>query len=168
MRKHNATCNICGKTIYIRPSQLQKNNGKAFCSQTCYGKSCQKPRICPICGSTFLAGKSRAKTCSRACSNKSRTGTIYNRTRSLDLSVQGQALRQRLIRVRGNACEVCGYNIVACLQTHHIIPKARKGTDDLSNVLLVCPNCHSEIHHNIEIGRDWSQKPVPGRICTSV
>jgi len=39
--------------------------------------------------------------------------------------------------------------IVLALVIHHIKHKALGGTDDLDNLLLMYPNCHSEIHHDL-------------------
>ena len=69
-----------------------------------------------------------------------------------------------LIKVCGNKCNLCGYDkTVAALEFHHINPEekdyniAAKGTchqleTDLKEVqkcILVCANCHREIHENM-------------------
>ena len=69
--------------------------------------------------------------------------------------------KENLIKVCGNKCALCGYNkLPAGLEFHHIDPNqkeygiASKGTchaidKDLAEVrkcLLVCANCHREIH----------------------
>lgn len=43
-------------------------------------------------------------------------------------------------------CEVCGYDFKPTLQVHHIIPVSKGGSNDLENLSLLCPNCHSLIH----------------------
>lgn len=46
-------------------------------------------------------------------------------------------------------CQICGYesgeekNI---LETHHILPLSKGGTEDMSNIILLCPNCHRSMH----------------------
>lgn len=69
-----------------------------------------------------------------------------------------------LIKVCGNKCNLCGYNkTISALEFHHINPEekeyniAAKGTchqleTDLKEVqkcILVCANCHREIHENM-------------------
>lgn len=69
-----------------------------------------------------------------------------------------------LIKVCGNSCNLCGYNkTVNALEFHHINPEekeygiASQGTchdieKDLQEVqkcILVCANCHREIHDNL-------------------
>lgn len=40
-------------------------------------------------------------------------------------------------------CEICGWNEGYC-EKHHIIPISRKGKDSEENIMLLCPNHHSE------------------------
>lgn len=97
----------------------------------------------------ILRGK-HAKTCSRACSNKLRIGLTYNQTgRPLkDKVVAHKALRIRVIKKYGNSCVRCGYPKTHLLVTHHIIEKAKGGSDDLDNLELLCSNCHVEEHYH--------------------
>jgi len=45
------------------------------------------------------------------------------------------------------SCYVCGEkNFV---QRHHIIPRAKGGSDDSANIIKLCPTCHSATHHGI-------------------
>lgn len=71
--------------------------------------------------------------------------------------------RTELLNLYGNACYLCGYNkCQAALQFHHIDTKSKlfalshKGLTRNFNALqkeaekciLVCSNCHAEIHFN--------------------
>ena len=53
---------------------------------------------------------------------------------------------------------------------HHIIPKSKGGTNDMSNLTYICPNCHRIAHTDLnlltkplisleqqlkECGKDW-------------
>ena len=42
-------------------------------------------------------------------------------------------------------CEICK-NDVKHLEKHHIIPKSRGGSDDKSNLIMVCSECHGLAH----------------------
>jgi len=44
------------------------------------------------------------------------------------------------------ACEICSYNFKSILQIHHIVPKSLGGSDELNNLIILCPNCHKIIH----------------------
>ena len=145
-RTPNCSCSICGKKIYRRPSQLLA--GSVFCSRKCTGKSQRtNEKKCPICKKMFLSqAGGRQKTCSRECSNKSRVGVKYNRPKRKNSAVRGNKLKERLAKTRGGQCEKCGHENYNILQVHHILPKASGGTNEKSNLMLLCPNCHAIIH----------------------
>ncbi len=143
-RNSNTTCIICKKVIYKRPSVINANKGRVFCSQFCYSVSCRKEKPCVVCGKPILAGLNK-RTCSRSCANINRAGIKYHLGRPKDKVVYQQGLKTRLIKERGGICEKCGYNKVEILQVHH---KSRDRNDnDLSNLELICPNCHYENHY---------------------
>lgn len=52
-----------------------------------------------------------------------------------------------------NKCALCGFGIEGAPGggnvAHHIIWKQHGGTEELDNMILVCPNCHMMIHKNI-------------------
>lgn len=86
-----------------------------------------------------------AKTCSRACANKNRIGIKYKIGRPRDKVVTERAQKIRLIAQRGTKCERCGYSKLEILHVHH---KDRdRDNNDLSNLELICPNCHYEEHY---------------------
>lgn len=151
-RKPNNTCYTCSKPIYVRKSILEKSkSGNAFCSQDCYGVFCRKPVPCIECGAEILSGLNK-KTCSRACANKQKIGLQYGDKLgrpTKDKARDVRTLKLRLVDHLGkNACEVCDYNkYPEVLQAHHIVERSKGGTDDLSNLQLLCPTCHSEEHH---------------------
>ena len=100
----------------------------------------------------MLAGRN-AKTCSYACSNKNRKGIKYRVDRPLD----ARARKLRLIDRDGPECLICAYDNTDVLHEHHLIPKSWQGTDDLDNLILVCPTCHAEVHLimriNLKLGK---------------
>lgn len=149
-RNPNCKCSSCSKPIYRRPSQLAKS--KPYCSRECYGKSCQKPFPCVVCGNPILAGLNK-KTCSRSCSNKNRTGIHYRQGAPRDQAKEVKALKRQLISLRGNKCEKCGFDKVPeILELHHIVRRCDGGSNDLTNLKILCPNCHRTTHLNN--GRD--------------
>ena len=42
-------------------------------------------------------------------------------------------------------CELCG--VTKALEIHHRIPISKGGTDDKSNLQILCKNCHYSLHH---------------------
>ena len=69
-----------------------------------------------------------------------------------------------LIEYKGSKCCICGYNkCVQALQFHHLDPKMKDFTiskksfsieklkKEVDKCILVCANCHSEIHANLVV-----------------
>lgn len=143
-RKPNTECFVCQKEIYRRPSEIRLN--KVYCSRACFGKACRKEKPCTVCGTPILASFNK-KTCSRSCANKNRTGLKYKRNnKPLKDKVKTQRLlKSRLLEERGEVCERCEYDKKEILQVHHRDRNRRN--NDLSNLELICPNCHYEEHY---------------------
>lgn len=141
-RNSNTECVVCGTSIYRRPNEIRR--GRVFCSQLCYGKALTKEKPCVVCGTLMRTGLNK-KTCSRACANKNRAGIKYTGSRLSDKVVTVRRLKVRLFSIRGAQCERCGYSKKEVLQVHH---KDRNPThNDLTNLELICPNCHYEEHY---------------------
>jgi 5-methylcytosine-specific restriction endonuclease McrA len=51
--------------------------------------------------------------------------------------------REALKRDR-RACRICGFTLA--LNVHHVTPRAEGGTNDLDNVITLCPNHHAMVH----------------------
>jgi len=143
-RKPNTKCFVCKKAIYRRPIELERSGGKAYCSQACYGISCRKEKACIICNKLILSSLNRI-TCSRKCSNVYRKGIKYKIGRPKDKVEEIRSIKIRLLSIRGEKCERCGYNKSKILQVHH--KDRNRKNNDFKNLEIICPNCHYEIHN---------------------
>jgi len=143
-RTPNINCLVCNKSIYRRPCEIQRNAGRAFCSRICHGIYCRKEKPCLICGKLILSGLNK-KTCSRSCANKHRTGIKYKINRLKDKVKSQQALKIRLLEIKGRKCERCSYNKYEILQVHH--KNKDRNDNNIDNLELICPNCHFEEHY---------------------
>ena len=80
-----------------------------------------------------------------------------------------------LIKVCGNQCNLCGYNkVIGALEFHHINPEeksyglASMGTchqletdlQEIQKCILVCANCHREIHENLYTKEELINKKI--------
>ena len=140
-RNTNCNCAICTKPIYRRPSQIK--SGNVYCSLRCTGKSQQKENKCKVCDKTYIGAKA---TCSRACANISRTGIIYTREGKFDKAYRGTLLKEKIAIKRGGICERCNMDNYAILQVHHKKERHKGGSDRITNLELLCPNCHTTHH----------------------
>jgi len=140
-RNPNIKCSICAKSIYRRPAEIKKNEGRVFCSASCYGMSNRKESPCLVCKKPILASLNK-KTCSRGCANIHRAGIQYKIDSPKDKVKSQQSLKVRLLEERGRKCERCNYNKYQILEVHH---KNRNREDNrLEKLCLICPNCHAE------------------------
>lgn len=112
---------------------------------------------CTICART-LTGRQR-RFCSRDCKNAD-----TNRRHQSYLRQQDRGLRRKraLVEASGGGCVRCGYRRnLAALAWHHCEPSRKRFQLDLRNIsnrsadeirsevekcILVCANCHAEIH----------------------
>ena len=73
--------------------------------------------------------------------------------------------KQILVEYKGGKCEKCGYNkCIAALDFHHLDPSKKelslsgntfsleKQKQEADKCILVCSNCHREIHYNLNNG----------------
>lgn len=148
-RRPNTNCIVCGKPIYKRRVEIERNKGRVFCSMACYGISCRKEKPCIICGRPILSGANK-KTCSRSCANKHRAGIKYKMNQPRSKVKSYKFLKIRLLKARGKICERCGYNKYEILQIHH--KDKNRSNNNLDNLELICPNCHFEEHY---LERSW-------------
>ncbi len=79
------------------------------------------------------------------------TGLIYDRVgdaiwRSRSRRTVTETQWQTLLTIYGG-CFHCGAPPSIC-QAHHIIPYSRGGATSVKNMVMVCWNCHHNIHHN--------------------
>jgi hypothetical protein len=52
--------------------------------------------------------------------------------------------KQALVFHFGHKCRICGYDKI--VEAHHVIPTSEGGSTSLKNGILLCPNCHAEVH----------------------
>ena len=140
-RKPNTKCSNCNIKIYRRPCQIGK--GRVFCSSICYGLANRNETPCVVCGKPIMA-QLHKKTCSRGCANTNRVGMKYHLNSPKDNAKTFRLIKLRLMDIKGGKCEKCMYNKAEILQIHH--KDRNRKNNDLSNLELICPNCHYEEH----------------------
>lgn len=140
-RKYCLDCSPFGKhnTRKIHIGGVSINSSERLCT-------------CNICGRDFILssikrGSGRGSTCG-SC--------IVTRHR--------QRIKIKLVNYKGGKCQSCGYNKSVCsLDFHHINPKDKefsisgkiysynKMLSEVEKCILVCRNCHGEIHEDLEL-----------------
>jgi hypothetical protein len=109
---------------------------------------------CLVCGNQLSGRQSRF--CSIACKNDYHQGYATQRRRGL-------ARKLELVKIKGGRCSICGYHTnLSALTFHHLDPamkdfkldmrsmsnrKLEPTLSELEKVILVCANCHAELHN---------------------
>lgn len=135
----HANCEQCGTSFTHISSRANKAK---YCSTTCYYKSLRHKGTveytCQHCSKIFNGSPShKRKYCSISCTNKSKKG-IWKPSFE---TVRKNMLRRNMITF----CNRCGYDEhKSILGVHHKDRNPRN--NDLSNLEVLCPNCHSLEH----------------------
>lgn len=104
-----------------------------------------------LCDRPAKIGRTR-RFCGTKCKNK----FYVDRRR--------RKLKQKAVNYLGGICQICGYgdediHSLWALQFHHVNPEDKEFTiasstrsweairEELDKCMLVCSNCHAEIHH---------------------
>lgn len=143
-----------------RFNQRQKKGANLYCSKSCYQEFKKRVHsaetVCMNCGKKItkrISESKRSKTgnlyCSRSCSaskNNSlfKTGKNHpNYTTGL-----GSYRKAKLKDLLAPVCERCGFDNILALDIHHK-DNIRKN-NDLSNLEVLCCNCHAIEHRKKE------------------
>ena len=132
-------CLICNSLFHVIK---HRETTAKYCSNKCYHKSMVgKGRTkynCFHCHIEFFAPKStNRKFCSRACVNKASKETfkpVFSTVRKMMLA------RNMILK-----CVRCGFDEIKQILGVHHIDRNRKN-NELSNLEVLCPNCHSIEH----------------------
>lgn len=144
-------CKECGKEI------TGKNK---FCNKSCAAKYNNRARIktgyttknkiktvnCIECGKEIQVSVHTRRTLWK-CNNCKK----HNRPHFKDITTIKTIMdfsKRTVVSIlkRMNAkCSLCGWSESTC-DIHHIIPKKQGGTDDMNNLICICPNCHRLCH----------------------
>lgn len=154
MKEPNTQCSICDKPIYKKPHEIKTNKSGVFCSQDCFGKSRRKEKPCVVCGKLILSSLCK-KTCSRECldtfnKDPDRKHSKGKRKVVKHAGYSSRSFRKYFLEKKNGKCSLCDYSVKEVLNIHHIIERKNGGSDDEENLILLCPNCHAEIHKGIK------------------
>lgn len=123
-------------------------------------------KFCEVCGKK-LSNK-RSSMC-RPCLHASKVGTgkygKIARDKVAYTSNRRKAIRISLIKELGGKCSICGYSKTnSALEFHHLNPvekdfvlsnsglnkSLKKIREEVAKCILVCANCHRELHEQLE------------------
>jgi len=123
-----------------------------------------KKSNCVICGNEIISSISTKKCCSDKCRRKFRLNYFKLNNYQYDkLVIWRKNKKLKAIEYKGGSCQICGYNKCEnSLSFHHIEPDKKdfsissninwsfeKIKNELDKCVLVCMNCHGEIHSGL-------------------
>ena len=114
-------------------------------------------KICEICETEFES-TSKSRLYCYECSGESTR--INSETRKHQKTILRRSMKKQAVKILGGKCSICGYNrCIDALEFHHENPhekdfKLGSGNtmswkeykNEAMKCILVCSNCHKEIH----------------------
>lgn len=149
------SCDYCGVEYKKQARIAGGSKYEHYCSIRCGNSANVNNNLvtceCAHCGNQFTRTKARLKNskhgvyfCSRSCKDK---GQSYIKEIQPDHYGNGEhSYRVKALNNLPNICAVCSYSNVDALEVHHI--DKNRENNSLSNLLVLCANCHTLVHKN--------------------
>ena len=152
-------CLHCNNQFTPPESEVKRGNGK-FCSRKCSSTHAAQKRssarplnaTCALCGKSFRKSPSKLKELNFCCrSHKDKAQRLQHRILEIPHYSDGAFVEYRKLALEhyGEVCQRCGYNIHAMALDVHYKDRNRRN-NDLSNLEVVCRNCHAIEHFGTE------------------
>lgn len=139
-------CSVCD-ALFERAERKYKND---YCSSTCKSSATQS-RVnltCNYCGSRFTRTASKLSNsksglyfCSRKCKDTAQKSMIEIMPSHYGT---GQDYRSKAFSHYFPICNRCGFTNILALEVHHV--DHNRENNDISNLEILCANCHSIEH----------------------
>tara|TARA_R110002074_G_scaffold380899_1_gene559737 strand:- start:93 stop:605 length:513 start_codon:yes stop_codon:yes gene_type:complete len=162
-------CKQCNKNFNAPLREVKRGNGK-FCSLKCSAKGRAKkakiPNVtCAKCSKLFYKSPSKMKMsksglffCNRLCKDSAQKigGIKAIQPPHYGLGKGQHTYRKTALQSKPNVCNKCSYNKYTQILIVHHIDRDRKN-NNLSNLEILCPNCHA-IEHYLNNDGPWTNK----------
>ena len=145
-------CTHCSKSF-----ESKAHNPAKFCSLSCSSLHRKKTKIevmCSCCQQLTLKSQAQIdrsvrQFCSNVCKNTFYRNTDLRGTIGEYNGVSGRATyRRKAFEQYERRCAVCNYEkFTEVLQVHH--RDGNRKHNDISNLILLCPTCHIEVHRGL-------------------
>jgi HNH endonuclease len=151
-------CAVCGRSF----SRVGSDVDRRHCSYQCANVSKRKPtpaRHCIGCGILFKPKKHYVTYCRKGCVRKSKARREHEAGIFLNRKIAKSVLLKET-----RACQLCGWNVEpSILELHHKDRNRRH--NHISNLIVICPNCHTLDHYKHRDGQFASSlgRPKSGR-----
>lgn len=145
-RRPPVICLVCGESFQAAASRQKLCGVKCRTEWFRINAPKRHKRInvnCSICGTVIYRQLNeikpgRAPTCSAKC----RYILVANKLKGPVSDRKRLALRRD-----GARCRICGFDTL--VHVHHIVHKAKGGDDEITNLIVLCPNHHAMAHRGL-------------------
>jgi 5-methylcytosine-specific restriction endonuclease McrA len=114
---------------------------------------------CDKCKSNFQSSayikKERKKHC-ESCRRKVKTS-------SDELMQLSSRTIHKILKRAKIECVMCGWDRTS-LDIHHLLPKSKGGSDEFSNLIALCPNCHRLAHEEKYTLEELKEKNINSKL----
>ena len=151
-------CVHCNKSFQARPTDLKRGRSK-YCTRSCKSKAAGiksrkfKNFICAFCKKDFIKkstyGKSSKSGLVFCCRDHKNQAARLGGIKEIHPEFYGKIqfdYRKIAFRNLIPICNRCSYNdFIEILVVHH--KDRNRSNNDLSNLEILCPNCHAKEHY---------------------
>lgn len=178
------SCKNCKKNIYRSKSQFAKKSNhfcSQSCSAVYFNHASPKRTLqgsCIICSKQISINRNYCKPCSEKIREQKKEQTLMRKKQPENILKKKEYMRkaiksyvrklkEKMINYKGGQCQKCGYKKCnTALEFHHLDPSKKEfGLSGLSikfetikpeldKCIMVCANCHRELHEQIQNQKD--------------
>ena len=149
-------CIICNKIII----KTKRSDPKIVKCEDCKKKIAEQKKLvltqykCEKCNEIFFKNFiriGRKMHCDKCIRKVKHCVNIKDIKSILELSKRSVS---KILKRANTKCSICRWNEAVC-DIHHIKSKKNKGTNDIDNLIIVCPNCHRIIHSKKKYSEEY-------------
>lgn len=160
-------CQRCGKDFF-EDWRKDKRGEVRFCSRKCANKKNHTDETKRKISNSLTKHEKKFCSCGKQLPRRNKNGvcqecTRLNKNSNYDYTVAWRVnAKRKLVEYKGGKCCICGYNKCdQALDFHHVdqstkefsissrIRSFSKILEEVDKCILVCSNCHREIHYGI-------------------
>lgn len=142
-------CEVCCSIFTRQKRKLNLHSCSIKCNNVLKGTSIEV--ICDNCGVPTFKAKSKLENsrsgkyfCCRACKDEAQTYMTEIQPSHYGTGTGVHSYREKAFRAYKPICSECGFSNILALEVRHI--DEDRDNNDLSNLRILCANCHSIQH----------------------
>ena len=119
-------------------------------------------KTCVFCGRQFENPRKNTKYCCAECERRARYEKRKDQIIERNEKSTSENLRKEVAIRFKYKCALCGWHIPRCAgggcEVHHIKEVCNGGSNEINNLILLCPNCHKMVHKGLILDKTLKSK----------